>query len=239
MNANSRWQDMVSENLAASGVPGYRRQELTLAATQAGLMPSSNFGSKDLPQSFSVPKASTSTCFQPGDVLFTGVKTDTAIDGKGFFQVQFPDGNTAYTRDGEFQVNSKGDLVTKEGYAVLGQSGPIQLDPHATQSISISAAGDITQGGSSKGKLAMTDFAKPELLTQISGAYFEAKDSKAGGQASNSTVRQGYLESSNTSTVREMANMITSMRGFEANQHVIQIQDDRMGKTISELGNPT
>ena len=79
MNANSRWQDMISENLASSTVPGYRRQDLTQAAVQAGLMPNSNLASKGLPQSFVVPKAATNTSFAPGDVLFTGVKT-TGID---------------------------------------------------------------------------------------------------------------------------------------------------------------
>jgi flagellar basal body rod protein FlgG len=85
----------------------------------------------------------------------------------------------------------------------------------------------------------LTEVNKPQLLTQISGGYFVAQNSALQQGATNSTVRSGYLEASNTSTVGEMANLMTSMRGFEANQHVVQIQDDRMNKAITELGNPS
>jgi flagellar basal-body rod protein FlgF len=81
--------------------------------------------------------------------------------------------------------------------------------------------------------------AKPQLLTKINGAYFMAKDSKAGLDQSKATLREGYLEGSNASTLTEMASMMTASRGFEANQKVIQIQDDRLNRTISELGAPT
>ena len=76
------------------------------------------------------------------------------------------------------------------------------------------------------------------MLTQINGGYFTGANPALQTQPSTSTVRQGYLEGSNVSLVGEMAGMMTAMRGFEAGQHLIQIQDDRMGKAISELGNP-
>ena len=237
MNANSRWQEVISENLASSSVPGFRKQQLSLAAVQAGLMPSDAGSSSKSPQFFSIPKATTSTSFQPGDMQYTGDNHNVAIEGKGFFQVQLPNNSIASTRDGEFQVSSRGQLVTKEGYAVLSESGgPIQLDPSQRGSASISAGGDVSQGAEPKGKLNLVDYDKPELLTQISGAYFLAKDPTIQPQPSTSTLRQGYLEGSNTSALSEMASMMTAMRSFEANQHVIQIQDDRMGKVISELG---
>jgi len=236
LNVNSRWQDMISENLASSSVPGFRKQELSIAATQAGLMPPTSTTSSKSAQFFSIPKASTTTSFKSGDLQYTGDDHNLAIEGKGFFQVQLPNGAIASTRDGEFQVNSQGQMVTKEGYPVLGASGPIQLDPHNSAPLAISANGDISQGTEPKGKLTLVEFQKPQLLTQISGAYFLAKDPQAQPTASTSTLRQGYLEGANTSAVGEMANMITAMRTFEANQHVIQIQDDRLGKVISELG---
>ncbi|HEX3798077.1 MAG TPA: flagellar hook basal-body protein [Verrucomicrobiae bacterium] len=234
LNANSRWQDVISENLASSSVPGYRKQGLSLEAVQAGLMPTS--GS---PQYFSLPKASTTTSFEPGVMQYTGNKNDVGIEGKSFFEVQLPNGTKALTRDGEFQVSSKGQLVTKEGYTVLGEGGPIQLDPKNHEPLSISEGGNLSQGVDPHGKLKLTDFDHPELLKQVSGAYFVADDPKVHGTTGTGTMRQGYLETSNTSVVHEMANMMTAMRTFEANQHVIQIQDDRLGKVISELGNPT
>jgi flagellar basal body rod protein FlgG len=206
-----------------------------VAAVPSKLMPATALSSKT-PQFFSIPKATSSTSFKTGDLQYTGDDHNLAIEGKGFFQVELPNGDVASTRDGEFQVNSQGQLVTKEGYTVMGASGPIQLDAHNATPITVSASGDVSQGSTVKGKLNLVEFQKPELLTQISGAYFLAKDPQVQAQASTSTLRQGYLEGSNSSVVGEMANMMTAMRGFEANQHIIQIQDDRLGKVISELG---
>lgn len=237
LNANSRWQEIIAENLASSSVPGYKKQEITLAAQRAGLMPGGSLNTT--PQTFTIPKATTSTSFAAGDLQYTGNNNNVAIEGKGFFQVQLPTGVIASTRDGEFQVNAQGQLVTKEGYTVLGEGGPIQLDPANAGPLSVSATGDVSQGSTPVGKLKLVEFDDPKQLTQVSGGYFIANNPSIKPHPSTSTLRQGYLESSNTSVVREMANMMTAMRGFEANQHVIQIQDDRLGKVISDLGSTT
>ena len=239
LDANSRWQEVIAENMAAGGIPGYKKQQLTLSSMQAGLMPTGPMAGSRTPAMFTIPKATTSTNFSPGGMQATGVPTDVAIEGKGFFEVQLPGGVTGYTRDGQFATNAKGELTTKEGYAVIGQSGPIKLNPRDPSPITISAKGDVNQGTASRGKLALAEFAAPEGLTQVSPSYFVASSPGAPVPASTSTVRQGYLEASNSSTVLEMASLMTAMRGFEANQHVIQIQDDRLNKTITELGTPT
>jgi flagellar basal body rod protein FlgG len=236
LNANSRWQDVISSNLASSSVPGFKKQELSVAAIKAGLMPANSSG---LPQFFTVPVANTTTSFVPGELRPTGSNNDLAIEGKGFFSVKLPNGSTVYTRDGEFQTTSKGQLVTKDGYTVVGQTGPIYLDLTNSAPMSISATGEVSQGADLRGTLKIAEFNKPELLTQISGGYFTANNPGLKPKPLASTIRQGYLEGSNTSVVGEMANMMTAMRSFEANQHVIQIQDDRLGKTITDLGNPT
>ena len=239
LDANSRWQEIIAENLASGAVPGYKKQQLSIAAVQAGLMPGGVSGGSSAPM-FVLPKATTTVNFASGQMKATGVATDVAIEGKGFFAVQLPGGTTGYTRDGEFEMNSQGQLVTKEGYPVLGsgQSGAIQLNPRDPTPISISASGQINQGATSRGQLTVAEFNKPELLTQVGSNYFVAKDPALQMQPSAAKVRQGYLEGSNSSTVLEMASLMTAMRGFEANQHIIQIQDDRLGKTIADLGNP-
>lgn len=238
MNTNSRWQDVIAQNLASSSIPGFKKSELSIAAVQAGLMPSNGLNSSGSAQFFSTPQSTVTTNFRNGEMRFTGNKTDLAIEGEGFFAVRLPDGSTAHTRDGEFQMNAQSQMVTKEGYAVLGSAGPIQLDRNNPAPVSISATGEISQGADIKGKLKLTEFPKPETLTQISNGYFMSDPSEI-GQDSTATLRQGYLEASNTSVVGEMANLMTAMRTFEANQRLIQMQDERMGKTISELGNPT
>ena len=234
LDANSHWLDVISDNLASSSVPGDRKQTLATAAVQAGLMPVDSSGT---PQHFTIPKTTGATSFKPGEMKYTGDDKNLGIEGAGFFQVQLPDGKMAVTRDGEFQVNSKGLLVTKEGYPVQGAGGPIQLDVHNATPVSITSNGQIFQGEDSKGTISLTDYKNPELLTSTNGVYFLTGNSHLKAQPATGTVRQGYVEGSNTSSLEEMASMLTAMRTFEANQHVVQIQDDRLGKVISDLGN--
>lgn len=236
LNANSRWQDVISDNLASSSVPGFRKQSLSTAAVQAGLV---SVDASGQPQFFSVPTTSVSDSFKNGELDYTGDEKNAAIEGSGFFQVQLANGTPAVTRDGEFQVNSLGQLVTKEGYTVMGENGPVQLDAHNHNPLSISATGEVRQGGEVKGKLSLADFENPELLTRTNGVYFLATDPGLQSKAATGTLREGFVEGANTTALSEMANMMTAMRTFEANQHVIQIQDDRLGKVINDLGNPT
>lgn len=238
LTANSQWQDVVAENLASSSVPGYRKMTLATAAVQAGLMPVNN-PSSGAPASFVLPQSSASVSFQPAQMDYTGDNRDAGIDGSGFFQIQLANGITAVTRAGEFRVNSKGKLVTKEGYTVLGQNGPIQLDPHDPGGVTISATGDVKQGDAVRGKLSLTDYENPQLLTPTNGVYFLATDPGLVAKPATGSMRDGFVEEANTSALGEMANMMTAMRTFEANQHVVQMQDDRLGKVISELGNPS
>jgi flagellar basal-body rod protein FlgG len=240
LSANSQWQDAIAENLASSSVPGFRKQSLATAAVQAGLMPTSSLNGSGPPQYFTLPKSTASVSFQPGEMDYMGDNKDAAIEGKGFFQVQLANGTPAVTRDGEFQINSKGQLVTKEGYTVMSQSNnPIQLDPQNHDPLFISPQGDVSQGGTIKGKLGLTDFTNPQLLTQTNGVYFLATSPALVTQPATGAIRDGFVESGNTSALGEMANMMTAMRTFEANQNVIQMQDERLGKTISDLGSPT
>ncbi len=235
LNANARWQEVVSDNLASADLPGFKRQELSFAAVEAGLQPT-----QAGPAGVVMPHASTVTSFQPGEIRCTGVNTDVAVDGKGFFELQLSNGSLAYTRNGGFQVNAQGQLVNKQGCPVLGQNGPIQLDPRSSDPISIAATGEISQGGEVRGKLKIVEFNDPRLLQEISSGCFLANNPNLQStDVSQPTLRQGCLEGSNTNSVLEMANLVRLMRGFEANQRVIQLQDDRMGRTISDLGNPS
>jgi flagellar basal body rod protein FlgG len=233
LNAGSRWQEVISENLASSSIPGYKKQDLSFTAVQAGLMPRGASGNAP---AFTLPRVVTTTNFQPGELQMTGSNTDVAIDGPGFFVVQMANGASAYTRDGEFQMNAQGQLTSKQGYPVLGDAGPIQLNLNDTTPISISATGVVSQGPEVKGKLRVVDFQQPQLLTAAGGGYFLAQNAAlVPNEVAQPSVRQGFLEGSNTTSVGEMANLITGMRSFEANQRVIQLQDDRMSRAISEL----
>ena len=228
LNATDRWQETIAENLASSSIPGFKKQDFSFAAFEAGLSPAS--------RNVLMPLGHSATNFRPGEFKPSSSKTDLAIDGPGFFEVQMANGSTAYTRDGEFQINASGQLVTKEGNLVLGENGPIQLDTKNPAPLSISPSGDISQGQEQKGKIKLVEFNDQQLLMQISSGYFSgANPNLIAKAAAASRVRQGFLESANTSVVMEMANLMTAMRTFEANQRMAQIQDERVGKAINEL----
>lgn len=236
MNAQARWQELITKNLAAGSVPGFRKHDMSFSAVEAGL-PSSALNGLQMRQV--IPAARPGINFQPGELRATNNKMDFALEGPGFFEVELPNGGKAYTRDGEFHVSPQGQLVTKQGLAVMTDSGHLQFDPNNGGAITISANGDVSQGGEVKGRLRLAEFANPSDLTPTSAGYFLAE--KPGSQplpAAGTQVRQGFLEASNTSPTMEMASLITSMRLFEASQRVLQMQDERMGRVVSEMGNP-
>lgn len=189
---------------------------------------------------FSLPHPVVATNFTPGEMKYTGGATDVAIDGNGFFQVQLQNGQTGYTRDGEFHINSQGQLVTKDGNQVETDGGNATFDMKNPVAISISNTGVISQGSVRKGQLKLVDFNNRNLLTSVGNGAFMATDPQIqANDVARPSVRQGFLEGANTSPVTEMANLITVMRTFESNQKTIQLNDERMGRVISEVGTPS
>jgi flagellar basal body rod protein FlgG len=154
--------------------------------------------------------------------------------------VQLPDGSTAYTRDGEFRLNTQGQLTTKQGYPVASDGGTLSFDPNNSAPINVSPEGEVSQGADTKGKISVTEFGNLKALTMGSGGFFQADGALAQPKpATASHVRQGFVEASNTSPTLAMASLITSMRMFETNQKVMTMQSDRMTKAITELSGTT
>ena len=229
MNATERWQDMIAENLSMAGVPGARQREISFTAVQAGVANAQG-------QPFVIPSASSITNFSQGELRATGNNMDVAMQGPGFFTVQMPDGSKGYTRDGEFMLDAQGQLVTKQGYAVLSDAGPLRFDPNNKAPITISSEGEVSQGPDIKGKMTIAEFPKPQNLTALGRGIYRNDDPNVQPQGGfNTKVRQGFMENSNVSPTLAMATMITAMRQFETNQRVMQMQGERMGKTITEL----
>ncbi len=215
MNATSRWQEMISDNLADCSVPGARKQDISFSAIQAGL-PSAQLGANG--ERWVMPAAQPTINFTQGEINATGVATDFAIDGPGFFQVQLPNEETAFTRDGEFHINAKGELTTKRGYPIMGDSGPIQLDPNNPAPITVSATGQVSQGTETKGHIKVAEFKDPRALTTLGNGFYATQPGQKPDDTQTSMVRQGYLEAANSSPTVEMSSMITAMRMFESNQ---------------------
>jgi len=228
MNATERWQDMVADNLSMGSVPGARQKAISFTAVQAGLA-----GSGD---NYVMPQASMLTNFQQGELRATGNNLDFAVQGPGFFAVTMPDGSAGYTRDGEFMLNSTGQLVTKKGLPVSSGSGSLQFDPNNPAAISVNADGEVSQGTDLKGRLQLAEFSQPGKLTELGNGYFRSDDpNMLPSPAASTKVQQGFTEAANTSPTLEMASLVTAMRMFESNQKVMTMQSDRMSKTISDL----
>jgi flagellar basal-body rod protein FlgG len=178
----------------------------------------------------------TEKMFQQGNMLQTGNALDMAINGRGFFQIQQPDGTVAYTRDGSFQMNSQGQLVTSSGYLLQ----PGVTIPQGAQSISVGSDGVVTvqlAGQSAPqqvGTLTTTDFINPAgLQPRGENLYVETGASgppQTGTPGLNGlgTLAQGSLESSNVNIVEEMVNMIETQRAYEINSKAIQTTDSML-----------
>lgn len=187
--------------------------------------------------------AATAKQFAQGNLNQTGNALDVAINGRGFFEVLMPDGSTAYTRDGSFQIDSQGALVTNEGYAV--QPG-LQL-PEGAQSVTIGADGTVSVQVAGQaapvqvGQLTLSDFVNPAgLQAKGENLYVETAasgpaQSGAPGQGGVGTLVQGSLESSNVNVVEELVSMIETQRAYETNAKAISTTDSMLGYLNNNL----
>ena len=149
MNATERWQDMVADNLSAASVPGARQQEISFSSVQAGV---ASDGSGPGGRQFRHALRRFRHQFLPGQLKPTGSNLDMAIEGPGFFSVKLPNGSTGYTRDGEFQLNTQGQLTTKQGYPVVSDGGSLTFDPNNTAPINVSPGRRSQPGGGLQGE---------------------------------------------------------------------------------------
>lgn len=140
--------------------------------------------------------------------------TDFAVQAEGYFTVQMPDGQMAYTRNGNFTVNNNNQYVTQEGYAVLGANN--QPAMAGTQNFLITA------------------FADGQALESQGNAYYTSQ--VAGQVQANAGVRQGYLEASNVQIADEMVDLIQAAREFEMNQKALSTMNQTLQKTVNEIG---
>jgi flagellar basal-body rod protein FlgG len=178
----------------------------------------------------------TEKTFTQGGLNQTGNPLDMAINGRGFFQVLMPDGTQAYTRAGDFQMNSQGQLVTSAGYVVQ----PGITIPSGSQSVTIGNDGTVSVvvAGSATptqvGSLQLVDFVNPTGL-QPRGENLLIESASSGtaqpgtpGLNGLGTVSQGAVEASNVNVVEEMVNMIETQRAYEMNTKAIQTADQML-----------
>ena len=170
-----------------------------------------------------------------GSLRNTDSNYDFALSGKGFFSISFTnkagETSTLYTRDGSFQMNQEGYLVTKDGDYVLGESGPIQL-PTDFESLTVEESGEIYADGQYVDRLALVDFEDYDYVEAYGENLYKAVDGATQTEAT-AKVNQGYLEASNINVVTEMVDMISIARDFESNQKIMNTIDEMLGKMVS------
>jgi flagellar basal-body rod protein FlgF len=239
LSAYEKWQEVISQNIAAGSAPGFKKTDLAFSAMEsdrAGLGGQSGFADQ---LRGVMPQTATKINFAPGELRHTGDDLDFAIQGGGFFQIQRANGEVGYTRDGEFHLSPDRTLVTKQGLPVMGESGPITFKPEAGP-ISINADGMIFQRDQQIAKLTVFDFKDPGALRRIGDGLFAPAGASTQPEAvERPQVLNGALEGSNVSPLSEMVNLIAVSRAYEATQRLIMAHDDNDEKAIQTLGNPT
>lgn len=175
--------------------------------------------------------------FTSGPLTETAKTTDLALEGNGFFVVENEAGEKFYTRDGAFQVDAEGNLLSAEGYQVLGESGPITLEN--AENLVVQADGTLLVGRGEEqeelDKLQLVELADPALLQKTDGNYFTDPEGTA-EEATNTKVAQGWLEKSNVDPIQEMIDMIPVARIYESSQKLVQINDELLDKAINQVG---
>ncbi len=237
--------DAISNNLANVGTNGYKRAGVAFEDLMYQNLRPAGAASSDQSQlptglqvGLGVRAAATTRNFSQGALQNSGGNFDVAIKGNGFFQIQMPDGSTGYTRDGGFQVDAGGQLVTNAGHAL--QPG-ITIPASATSvkigedgTVSAVIAGQTTP--QSLGQIQLASFINPAGLEPRGGnIYGETSASgtpnaAAPGASGHGTLLQGFVEGSNVNVVEELVTMIATQRAYELNSKAIQTSDQMLQK---------
>ncbi len=229
MRARMESLDMLANNIANAETGGYKtdREFYTLYASAEAL----EAGGAN-PATLPVIEKNY-TDYSQGSMRTTSNPLDLGLQGRGFFAVDSPSG-VAYTRNGSFQLNAAGKLVTAEGYAVRSTSGqPIALNPSLP--VEVAADGTINQSGQTIGRLALLDFANQGQLVKQGNTLFRAADPKTPPVTSSASVQQGRLESSNVGNSESVVRLVSVMRQFDMLQKATHIGQSMTSKAISEV----
>lgn len=249
LDAQQTQMDVIANNLANVSTNGFKRSRavfedlLYQTLRQPGAQSSQQ---TQLPSGLQigtgVRPVTTERVFTQGNLQQTGNSKDVAIQGRGFFQVLMPDGTTAFTRDGSFQSDAQGQMVTSSGY---------QIQPNITipiNALSITIARDgtvsVTQPGVAipveVGTLQLATFINPVGLQSVGENLFVETASSgppnfnAPGIDGAGLLNQGYVETSNVNVVEELVNMIQTQRAYEINSKSIQTSD-QMLQRLSQM----
>ena len=229
--------DTIANNLANVNTNAFKGSRVTfedLLYQQVGDRQASRNGAQS---GMGVAPGRTQLSFVAGDLKETGVDTNMAIVGDGFFQVALPDGTVGYTRDGAFSVDHNGQLVTASGYQLQpilavpmqAEPGTLSVSPEGLVTVRINGQVDVL------GQIEIARFGNPAGLAALGNNVYAATVNSGDplvahpGQADSGLLKQGTVEGSNVSVMNEMVEMINAQRAFESVSKVISTSDEMLG----------
>ena len=227
MRRRTEFHDLLYQNLRRVGGTSSDAGTIVPAGVQLGL---------------GVKLAAVYRIHEQGNLTATDNTFDMAIQGQGFFQIDLPSGETAYTRDGTFQLNAQGQLVTHDGYTVQ----PGITVPSNAVDVTVNASGEVLakiEGQvalSNVGQLQLANFANEAGLQAVGDNLFLETPASGAPVTGNpqatgfGSILQGFLETSNVNAVEEISNLISAQRAYEMNSKVISTSDEMMG-TLSQM----
>ncbi len=245
MLAQQRNVEVVSNNLANMNTTGFMRRrtefhDLLYQNLRRIGSTSSDAGTivpSGVQLGLGVKLAAVYRIHEQGNLTSTDNPFDLAVQGKGLFQIQLPDGTTAYTRDGTFQLNADGEIVTHDGYNLE----PSITVPDNGIDVSINDSGEVLV--KIEGQVDLQNVGQIQIATFPNDAGLEAigdnlyLETPASGNATTGnpastgfgSILQGFLETSNVNAVEEISNLISAQRAYEMNSKVIKASDEMMG----------
>ncbi|SIQ96613.1 flagellar basal-body rod protein FlgG [Marinobacterium stanieri] len=250
LSAQDTQLKVISNNLANVSTVGFKKDRLEFEDLlyQVRRQPGAETGAdSQLPSGLQVGSGvrtvGTQKLFFTGDMQITDQPFDLAINGRGFLQVQMPNGEIGYTRNGELHLDSENRLVTAEGYPIEPE---ITLPGEVTNfsvggdgTVSVSVAGDPEP--TVLGQLETADFVNPQGLLAIGQNLFTETGASGApiigvpGEDGRGIMKQGMLEGSNVNAVEELVDMITTQRAYEMNSKVISTADEMLGYVSQQL----
>lgn len=224
--------DVIANNLANVGTTGYKSEGVQFEEFIAPRAQTDDFSHPlDRLVSFVIDRE-TRTDLSQGSFQQTGNQFDAAIDGDGFFVVETPEGER-FTRAGSFALNTDGELVTMAGYRVLGNAGPIVLDPNDTE-FTIAADGTISTRDGERGRLRLVRFEDPSQLIKQGDNLFNSNGEPQPVEPRTRVV-QGSIEKSNVNPVLEIGRMIEVTRAYTTLANLMSRTDELRRSAIERL----
>jgi flagellar basal-body rod protein FlgG len=238
--------DTIANNLANVNTAGFKKSRVDfqdLLYEQIRLAGASSSDSTQVPTGISVGlgvrPASTQRMYSPGLPKVTEQPLDVRVDGDGFLQIQLPEGDTGYTRDGALKLDDQRRVVNSDGYllepSITIPENVALSDIHIAQdgTVQVQVAGEATM--TDVGQITLATFTNPAGLTALGGNLF--KQSPASGEATvgnpntegRGRLAQGMLEMSNVAVIDEMVDLITAQRAYDVNSKSIQTSDEMLG----------